>query len=134
MLNRNYRTVVATVLVGAAVFSRLLCGMTRLETRGIRPSVGAEVVPSAGELAGEFVGSAAVGRVLTHLVWDIDLSGWTEKVDVESLVWVGVAALESVRGVWLGHKAMMSGPPRSAGPTATGENQEGGANSAPTKK
>jgi hypothetical protein len=102
MLNRNYRTVVATVLAGVAVFTPLLCGMTCLETRGIRPSVGAEVAPSAGELAGEFMGSAAVGRVLTHLVWDIDLSGWTEKVDVESLVWVEVVALESVRAVWRG--------------------------------
>ena len=99
MLNRNYRTVVATVLVGAAVFGPLLCGMTCLETRGIRPSVGAEVASSTGELAGEFVGSAAVGCVLTHLVWDSDLSGWTEKVDLESLVLVGVVALESVRGV-----------------------------------
>jgi hypothetical protein len=107
MLNRNYRTVVATVLLGAAVFSRLLCGMTCRETRGIRPSVGAEVAPLAGELAGEFVGSAVVGRVLTHLVRDIDLSGWTEKVDVESLVWVGVAALESVRGVLRGEMLWM---------------------------
>jgi hypothetical protein len=107
MLNRNYRTVVATVLVGAAVFSPLLCAMTCLETRGIRPSVGAEVAPSVGEVAGEFVGSAAVGCVLTHLVWDIDLSGWTEKVDVESSVWVGVVALESVRAVLRGEMLWM---------------------------
>jgi hypothetical protein len=103
MLNRNYRTVVRTVLVGAAVFSPLLCGMTCLETRGIRPSVGAEVASSAGE----FVGSAAVGCLLTHLVWDSDLNGWTEKVDLESLVWVGVAALESVRGVSRGEMLWM---------------------------
>ena len=111
MRNRNYRAVVAVgvamALAGGVLFSPLLCGMTCLETRGVRPSVATEVAPTVGELAGEFVGSAAVGCLLTHLVWDSDLSGWTEKVDLESLVWVGVVALESVRGVSRGEMLWM---------------------------
>ena len=104
MRKRNYRAGVAAVLVGAVLFSPLLCGMTCLETRGVRPSVATEVAPTVGELAGEFVGSGVVGCVLMHVVWDIDFSGWEDSFTSGSWIWVGVEAVELIgaigRGWW----------------------------------
>jgi hypothetical protein len=102
MLKRNYRAGVAAILVGAVLFSPLLCGMTCLEARGNRSSVAAEVAPSAEELAGEFVGSEVVGCVLTHLVLDIDLSGWEDVFELGNLVWVGVEGVELIGAIGRG--------------------------------
>jgi hypothetical protein len=108
MLKTNYRAVVAAVvaavLVGAVLLSPLLCAMTCLEARGVRPSVAAEVAPTVEELAGEFVGSAVVGCVLTHAVLDIDFSGWEDVFTGGTSIWVGVEAVELIgaigRGWW----------------------------------
>jgi hypothetical protein len=102
MLKKNYRAEIAAILAGAALFSPLLCGMTCLEARGNRPSVAAEVAPSAEELAGEFVGSAVVGCVLTHLVLNIDLSGWEDVFELGNLVWVGVEGVELIGAIGRG--------------------------------
>ena len=102
MGTRKYRTVVAGILVGAFLFSPLLCGMSCLETNGIRPSTAAEIASPAEELAAEITGNALVGCVLSHVVSKIDISGWTEKVDVMTWVWVGVGALRLSDGVWGG--------------------------------
>ena len=102
MLKRKHRTVVAAVLVGAVLFSPLLCGMSCLETNGIRPSAAVESASQAEELAAEFVGSALVGCVLSHLVSKIDFSEWADQVEVMTWVWVGVDALRLSAGVWGG--------------------------------
>lgn len=94
MGNRKYRTVVAAVLAGAILFSPLVCGMSCLEARVSRASVGAELVQPAEEFMAGFVVSAVVGCAWTRVVSKIDFSEWTERVDVESWVWVG---LEIVR-------------------------------------
>jgi len=96
----KYRTVVAAVLVGAVLFSPLLCGMSCLETNGIRPSAAVESASRAEELAAEFVGSALVGCVLSHVISRIDFSGWTDQVDVGTWVWIGVEALRLSDGAW----------------------------------
>ena len=93
MRNGKYRTVVAAVLVGAVLFSPLLCGMPCIETGGGNSSAAAKVAPAA-ELAGEFVGSAVVGCVLTHVVLDIDWSDWAGVLEDGAWVWVGVEAVE----------------------------------------
>jgi hypothetical protein len=100
MGNRKYRTVVAAVLAGAVLFSPLLYGMTRLEGCGAGPSAGVEFVPPVGELAAEFAESAVVECVVTGVVSKIDFSEWTERVDVERLVRVGVEALRVFDRVW----------------------------------
>ena len=100
MGNRKYRTVVAAVLAGAVLFSPLLCAMTRLEGCGVGPSAGVEFVPPVGELAAEFAESAAVGCVLKQVVSKIDFGGSMERVNVESLVRIGVDALRLFEGVW----------------------------------
>jgi len=94
----KYRTVVAAVLAGVVLFSPLLCGMSCLETNGIRPSAAVESAPRAAE----FVGSALVGCVLSHLVSKIDFSEWADQVDVMTWVRVGVDALRLSAGVWGG--------------------------------
>ena len=99
MGKRKYRAVFSAVLAGAVLFSPLLCGMTCLEGRGVRPRVAAEVAPTVGELAGEFVGSAVVGCVLTHVVLDIDFSGWADVLNDGNWVWVGVEAVELVGAI-----------------------------------
>jgi hypothetical protein len=98
----KYRTVVAAVLVGAVLFSPLLCGMSCLETNGIRPSAAVESASRAEELAAEFVGSALVGCVLSHVISRIDFSGWTDQVDVGTWVWIGVEALRMSDEAWRG--------------------------------
>ena len=103
MLNTNYRAVVAAVLVGAALFSPLLCGMTCLEARGIRPSAAVEVVPPAEELGAELAVSAMIGCVLTHVVLNIDLSDWADVLNYGNWVWVGVEAVELVSAIHLGN-------------------------------
>jgi hypothetical protein len=91
MGTRKYRTVVAAILIGAVLFSPLLCGMTCLERGGIRLSVGEEIAPPApvAELVAKFAESAVVGCLLTHVALDIDLSDWTDRMDFGTLVWVG---------------------------------------------
>lgn len=102
MGKRKYRTVVAAVLVGAVIFSPLLCGMSCLETNGIRPSDAAEMASPAEELAAEIAGSALVGCVVSHAISKIDFSEWTDQVDVGTWVWVGVEALRLSEGAWRG--------------------------------
>jgi sirohydrochlorin ferrochelatase len=99
MRKKIYRAVVAAVLVGAVLFSPLLCGKTCLEARGGKQSEAAEVVAPAAELAGEFAKSAVVGCVLTHVVLSIDVNGWTDVLNDGNWLWVGVEAVELVRGV-----------------------------------
>ncbi len=89
MGTRKYRTVVAAILIGAVLFSPLLCGMTCLERGGIRLSVAEEIAPPAPELVAKFAESAVVGCLLTHVALDIDLSDWTDRMDFGTLVWVG---------------------------------------------
>jgi hypothetical protein len=102
MRKRNYRAGVSAVLVGAVLFSPLLCGMTCLET-GVGNSRATAQVGPAGELAGEFAVNVAVGCVLTHVVLEIDLSGWEDVLNDGNWVWawlgVGVEVVELVRGV-----------------------------------
>ena len=99
MLKGKYRTVVAAVLVGAALFSPLLCGMSCLETNEIRPSADVENAPGAKELAAEFVGRTLV-CVLSHLVSKIDFSEWADQVDVVTWVWVGLEVLQLSDEAW----------------------------------
>jgi hypothetical protein len=94
----KYRTVVAAVLAGAILFSPLLCGMSCLEARVGRASAGAELVQPAEELMAGFAESAVVGCVWTRVVSKIDFSEWTERVDVERLVRLGVEALRVYGG------------------------------------
>jgi len=98
MRKRNYRAGVAAVLVGAVLFSPLLCGMTCLETRGIRPSVEAEAGPAPWEFVAEFVGTGIVGCVLTHVVLRVDVGEWKELARVGSWFWVGVEIVRFVEG------------------------------------
>ena len=99
MLQRKYRIVVATVLAGAALFSPLLCGMTRLEARGEKTIAAVEAVPAAGEFVGEFVESGVVGCVLTHVILNIDLSGWADILSDGNWAWVGVEAVELIGAI-----------------------------------
>ena len=98
MGKRKYRTVAAAILMGAALFSPLLCGMTCREGRGVGPEAAKTVTPAA-ELTGEFVGTAVVGCVLTHVVSQIDFGGWADEVDVRTWVWVGTEAVRLVREI-----------------------------------
>ena len=102
MGKRKYRAVFSAVLAGAVLFSPLLCGMSCLESNGIRPSAAVESAPRAEELAAEFVGSALVGCVLSHLVSKIDFSEWADQVDVVTWVWVGVEVLRMSDEAWRG--------------------------------
>jgi len=105
MLKKKYRTVVAAVLAGAALFSPLLCGMTCLETRGIGPSATVEVVPRAEEVAAEFAESGVVGCVLTHVVLSIDSNDWADVFEVGTRVWGGVEAVELVTAIGRGWRS-----------------------------
>jgi hypothetical protein len=96
MLKGKYRTVATAVLMGAIFFSPLVCGMTCLEARGQKTSVGADGASAAGEFVGEFVESGVVGCVVWHVVLNMDWSDWTEAVQVGTRVWVGVDAVEYV--------------------------------------
>jgi hypothetical protein len=98
MGNRKYRTVIAAVLAGAILFSPLVCGMSCLEARVSRATAGAELVHPAKELMAGFAVSGVVGCVWTHVVSKIDFSEWTERVDVERLVRLGVEALRVFGG------------------------------------
>jgi hypothetical protein len=100
MRKTNYRAGVAAVLVGAVLFSPLLCGMTCFEARGVRPSLAAEAGPAAGQFVAKFAESAVVGCVLTHVVLNIDVSDWADVLKVASWVGIGAEAVELVRGVW----------------------------------
>lgn len=102
MGKKNYRAVVAAVLVGAVLFSPLVCGMTCLEAGVEKSGAAAEVIAPARELGVEFAGSALVGCALSHVVSKIDFSGWTDQVDVMTWVWIGVGALRLSDGVWVG--------------------------------
>ena len=106
MGKRKYRTVAAVILMGAALFSPLLCGMTCREGLRVRPEASKTVTPTA-ELAGEFVGTAVVGCVLTHVVSQIDFGGWADEVDVRTWVWVGTEALRLSEGLWRGDMLRM---------------------------
>ncbi len=94
MGKRKIRAGIAAVLAGAVLFSPLVCGMSCLEARVSRASAGAEIVRPAEELVAGFVESAVVGCLLTHVASKID---WTERVDVEGLVQVGVAVVRLFR-------------------------------------
>jgi hypothetical protein len=96
MLKRKHRTVVAAVLVGAALFSPLLCGMPCLEGRGVQAGAAVEAVPAAGEFVGQFVKSRVVGCVLMHAILRVDASDWGEIARVGNWVWVGVEAVRWV--------------------------------------
>jgi len=106
MRKTNYRTVeaagVAVVLAGAVLFSPLLCGMTCLEAHGARPEVAAEFAPTVEELAGEFVGSAVFGCVLTHVVLEVNFSEWEDVLNDGNWVWVGVEVVELIEGALRG--------------------------------
>ena len=58
MLKKNYRKAVAAgvaaVLVGAILFSPLLCGMPCLEARGVQSGAAVEAAAPEEELVGEF--------------------------------------------------------------------------------
>ena len=94
MWKKNYRKAVAAgvaaVLVGAILFSPLLCGMPCLEARGMRAGAAVEAAAPAEELVGEFAERPVVGCVLTHVVSQLDFSGWTEGLQVGTWVWVGM--------------------------------------------
>ena len=100
MWKKNYRKAVAAgvaaVLVGAILFSPLLCGMPCLEARGMRAGAAVEAAAPAEELVGEFAESAVVGCVLTHVVLNVDLSEWEDVFEAGTLVWVGVEAVEVI--------------------------------------
>jgi hypothetical protein len=106
MLKQDYRKAVAAgvaaILAGAILCSPLLCGMTCLEARGVRAGAAVEAAAPAEELVGEFAESAVVGCVLTHVVSQLDFSGWTEAVQVGTWVWAGVEMMELVQGVLRG--------------------------------
>jgi hypothetical protein len=102
MLNREYRVLVAGILAGAVLFSPLLCGMSCLESNGIGPSAAVESAPRPEELAAQFVGSAQVGCVLSHLISKIDFREWADQVDVVTWVWVGVEVLRMSDEAWRG--------------------------------
>ena len=99
MRKRNYRAGVAAVLVGAILFSPLLCGMPCLEARGMRAGAAVEAAAPAEELVGEFAESAVVGCVLTHVVLNVDLSEWEDVFEAGTLVWVGVVAVEVIGAI-----------------------------------
>lgn len=102
MLNRKYRAGVAAVLAGAFLFSPLLCGMTRLELKRIRPSAATEMAaPAIREFVGKFVGSGVVGCLLTHVVLSIDGGEWAELARVGTWVWVGAEVVWLVGAVRL---------------------------------
>jgi hypothetical protein len=97
MLKSKYRTVVAAILAGAVLFSPLLCGMSCLEGRGVRPGGATEMVaPAAGEFLGEIVESGVVGCLLAQVVLRVDMSEWGELARVGSWVWVGVEAVRLI--------------------------------------
>ena len=102
MRKRKYRTVAAAILAGVVLFSPLLCGMSCVETNGIRRSAAAEMASPAEELAAEIAASALFGCVLSHVASRIDFMEWTDQVDVVTWVWVGVKALRLSVGVWGG--------------------------------
>jgi len=96
----KYKPVVAAILVGAFLFSPLLCGMTCLEMGGIRPNAATEMVaPGAGEFVGEFVKSGVVGCVVTHIVLKIDFNEWGNVFRVGNRVWDGVEAAYLIEGM-----------------------------------
>ena len=103
MWKKNYRKAVAAgvaaVLVGAILFSPLLCGMPCLEARGMRAGAAVEAAAPAEELVGEFAESAVVGCVLTHVVLNVDLSEWEDVFEAGTLVWVGVVAVEVIGAI-----------------------------------
>src|SRR5689334_7101058 len=99
MRQRKYRTVAAAVLAGVVLFSPLLCGMTCRERLGMQPEAAQAVAPVTA-LTGEFVKSALVGCVLTHLVSRINFGGWSDGVDVRPWVWVAVEAVRLSDGLW----------------------------------
>jgi hypothetical protein len=100
MRKRNYRAGVAAVLAGAALFSPLLCGMTCRGTREGETGAAVEAAPAAGEFVAEFVGSGVVGCALTHVVLEIDWSGWEGVLEDGAWVWVGFEAVRLVGGVF----------------------------------
>jgi hypothetical protein len=103
MGTRKYRTVVAAILIGAFLFSPLLCGMTCLDERGVKDSVAAEVAPGEREFVGELVESGVAGCVLTHVVLKVDVSELTKAVGVGAWIWVGFEAVQLVGEIgWLG--------------------------------
>ncbi len=100
MGKRKYRAVFSAVLAGVVLFSPLLCGMTCLEGRGVQVDVATEMVaPATGEFVGNFVENGVVGCVLTHVVLDVDLSGWADVLNDGNWVWVGVEAVELVGAI-----------------------------------
>jgi hypothetical protein len=111
MLKKNYRKAVAAgvaaVLVGAILFSPLLCVMPCLEARGMRVGAAVEAGAPAEELVGELAESAVLGCVLTHVVSQLDFSGWTDVVRVGTWVWVGVEVVKVFDGVWRGEVLWM---------------------------
>jgi hypothetical protein len=102
MGKRKYRAGVAAVLVGAVLFSPLLCGTTCLGARGGNLGAAAEIDTPAVEIAGKFAESAVVGCVLTHVVLNIDVSEWADVLNDGNWVWVGVEGVELVQGVLRG--------------------------------
>ena len=103
MGTRKYRTVVAAILIGAFLFSPLLCGMTCLEGRGAKDSVTAEVAPGAREFVGVLLESGVVECVLMHVVLKVDVSELTKTVGVGAWIWVGFEAVQLVGEIgWRG--------------------------------
>jgi hypothetical protein len=105
MRKTNHRAGVAAILVGAVLFSPLLCGMTCFEARGVRPNVAAEAAPAAGEFVAQFAERAVVGCLLTQVVLNIDFSGWEDVFTGGAWIWVGVEAMKligAIERVWRG--------------------------------
>jgi hypothetical protein len=96
MGKRNYRTVVAAILMGAVLFSPLLRGMTFMQARAEKASATLESVPGMGELVGEFFQSGAIGCMVTHIILRADVNQLLEFARVGNWVWVGFG-VETVR-------------------------------------
>ena len=92
MGKRKYRTVAAAVLVVAALFSPLLCGMNCLEGRGSKNR-------ATGDFAGKLAESGAIGCVVVKLVWGMNAGDWESVLKVGMWIETGIQALKSARGV-----------------------------------
>jgi hypothetical protein len=98
MGKRKYRTVVAAILMGAVLFSPLLCGMTCMQARAEKAIVTVEWVPGMGELVGEFFQSGAIGCVLTDIILRADVNQLLEFARPGNWVCVEVETVRFIGG------------------------------------
>jgi hypothetical protein len=99
MLKRKYRAGVAAVLVGAVLFSPLLCGMTCMEGLGVRHGVSVDVAApvEAQELVGKIVESG-VGCMVIEAFLDVDAKDLASVLEAGNWIWFGIEPVESIRG------------------------------------